>query len=150
MHTTVNNKMSSRPRTAPTKRSSLESLIQQCLPSLAPRHRSSSALASGRSSATGSRPTSRIENGGTDDKDEKERKEQIKEVMAFCEEIMGSRIPSSAPLDISTLPDVARQLLAQESRDGMSDKALRFNSTWNKLDRGVSFDFIMEVSSETD
>lgn len=58
--------------------------------------------------------------------------------MEFCEEIMDSRVPSSAPLDISTLPDVARRLLAQESRNGTGDKALRFNSSWNKLDKGVS------------
>ena len=72
-----------------------------------------------------------------DDKEEKQRKEQVKELMEFCEEIMDSRLPSSAPLDVSSLPDMARRLLAQDSRDGTGDKALRFSSSWNKLDKGV-------------
>jgi hypothetical protein len=54
--------------------------------------------------------------------------------MEFCEEIMDSRLPSSAPLDIGTLPDTARRLLAKK---GDEDKALRFNGSWSKLEKGV-------------
>jgi hypothetical protein len=57
--------------------------------------------------------------------------------MEFCEEIMDSRLPSSAPLDIGTLPDTARRLLAKKG-DG-EDKGLRFNGSWSKLEKGVSF-----------
>lgn len=56
--------------------------------------------------------------------------------MEFCEEIMDSRLPSSAPLDIGTLPDTARRLL---SKKGDEDKGLKFNGSWSRLEKGVSY-----------
>lgn len=76
------------------------------------------------------------------EQDERHRQEQVKELMEFCEEILDSRIPSSAPLDIKTLPDTARRLLASSGtghgRDVTGDKALRFSAAWSKLEKGVS------------
>jgi len=121
-------------RTRPTSQSNtrprppLESLIYTCLPSLAPsRPRPSS-------SASSSRPSSRIDHGQSDPREEAERQERVKELMEFCEEILDSRLPSSAPLDIGTLPDTARRLL---SKNGDEDTGLRFNGSWNKLEKGV-------------
>jgi hypothetical protein len=58
--------------------------------------------------------------------------------MEFCEEILDSRLPSSAPLDIGTLPDTARRILASTKKgDGSEDKALRFNGSWSRLEKGV-------------
>lgn len=56
--------------------------------------------------------------------------------MEFCEEILDSRLPSSAPLDIGTLPDTARRLLAKK---GDKDEGLRFNGSWSRLEKGVSY-----------
>jgi hypothetical protein len=136
-----------RPRPA-QDRSPLESLVYSCLPSLAPpRQRPSSAIPSGRSSAaSSSRPASRIDGTTVDEKEEKERHSRVKELMEFCEEILDSRLPSSAPLDLGTLPDTARRILAAGSGGGSKgagqreeDRALRFSSAWNKLDKGVSY-----------
>ncbi len=69
--------------------------------------------------------------------------------------VQSSRLPSSTPLNASTLPDAARRMLLQsssrsesratsrqshrgEEREGGSDRALRFGGIWNKLERGVS------------
>jgi hypothetical protein len=120
-------------RTRPGSQSSarprppLESLIYTCLPTLAPpRTRPSS-------SASSSRPSSHTDHV-SDPREEKERQDRVNELMEFCEEIMDSRLPSSAPLDIGTLPDTARRLLAKK---GDEDKALRFNGSWSKLEKGV-------------
>jgi hypothetical protein len=120
--------MSSRPRpgsqSSPRPRPPLESLIYTCLPTLAPpRTRPSSSASS-----------SRIDHG-SDPREENERQDRVKELMEFCEEILDSRLPSSAPLDIGTLPDTARRLLAKK---GDEDKGLRFNGSWSKLEKGVS------------
>jgi hypothetical protein len=124
--------MSTRPRPASVSsarpRPPLESLIYTCLPTLAPpRTRPSS-------SASSSRPSSHTDHG-SNPREEKEREERVKELMEFCEEILDSRLPSSAPLDIGTLPDTARRLLAKK---GDEDKALRFNGSWSKIEKGVS------------
>jgi len=58
--------------------------------------------------------------------------------MEFCEEILDSRLPSSAPLDIGTLPDTARRLLSSGKGGRDEDKGLRFNGSWKKLEKGVS------------
>lgn len=81
------------------------------------------------------------------EKEEKERQEQVQELVEFCSEILESRLPSSAPLDPTTLPDVARKLLAgREGRDGTGgERALRFNASWNKLDKRVSSDLALAV-----
>jgi hypothetical protein len=120
--------MSTRPRpgsqSSPRPRPPLESLIYTCLPTLAPpRTRPSSSASS-----------SRIDHG-SDPREENERQDRVKELMEFCEEILDSRLPSSAPLDIETLPDTARRLLAKK---GDEDKGLRFNRSWTKLEKGVS------------
>ena len=119
--------MSTRPRpgsqSSPRPRPPLESLIYTCLPTLAPpRIRPSSSASSSRT------------DHGSDPREEKERQERVKELMEFCEEIMDSRLPSSAPLDIGTLPDTARRLLAKK---GDGDTGLRFNGSWSKLEKGV-------------
>jgi len=119
--------MSTRPRpgsqSSPRPRPPLESLIYTCLPTLAPPRTRPSSASSSRT------------DHGSDPRVEKERQDRVKELMEFCEEIMDSRLPSSAPLDIGTLPDTARRLLAQK---GDEDKALRFNGSWSKLEKGVS------------
>lgn len=51
---------------------------------------------------------------------------------------MDSRLPSSAPLDIGTLPDTARRLLSSGKGGRDEDKGLRFNGSWKKLEKGVS------------
>jgi hypothetical protein len=58
--------------------------------------------------------------------------------MEFCEEILDSRLPSSAPLDIGTLPDTARRISSSRKNGGSDDRGLRFNSSWKKLEKGVS------------
>ena len=52
---------------------------------------------------------------------------------------MDSRLPSSAPLDIGTLPDTARRLLSSGKGGRDEDKGLRFNGSWKKLEKGVSY-----------
>jgi hypothetical protein len=134
-----------RPQSSSSSRPPLESLIYTCLPSLAPpRPRPSS----GRSSvASTSRPSSRLDHGLSDPKEEKERQERVSELMEFCEEILDSRLPSSAPLDIGTLPDTARRILSSRKDGGSEDRGLRFNVSWKKLEKGVS-SLIVGVMSE--
>jgi hypothetical protein len=137
--------MSQRSRPTSSSRSPLESLVYACLPSLAPpRQRPSSAIPSGRTSAaSSSRPGSRIDGPtANDEREDQDRKARVKELMEFCEEILDSRLPSSAPLDIGTLPDTARRILASGKKGpgaGVEDRGLRFNSSWNKLEKGVRY-----------
>ncbi|WVW80143.1 hypothetical protein I302_102118 [Kwoniella bestiolae CBS 10118] len=133
-------------------RSPLEQLVYSSVPSLAPprTHRGTIDARSGRSSVASSRPDSRAE---VDDEVEKERKERVRELMEWCEEIMESRLPSSAPLSASILPDTAKRILLQSSSrtDGRSasrqssrgessasgsERAMKFNGIWNKLEKG--------------
>ncbi|KAK4690096.1 gamma-tubulin complex component 3, partial [Tremellales sp. Uapishka_1] len=140
-----------RPRTTShPSRPPLESLIYSLIPSLAPAPKNRSGTASGRTSAAGSRPGSRAD---VDDETERERRESVRELMEWCEEIMASRLPSSAPLSTNTLPDVTRRILLQstssrtesrsasrqshrDERDGGSERASRFGAIWSKLERG--------------
>ncbi|WVQ93414.1 hypothetical protein IAU59_000485 [Kwoniella sp. CBS 9459] len=145
-----------RTSSTPAPRPPLEQLIYALVPSLAP-HRSQQRppgndARSGRSSVAGSRPVSRIDV----EEEERERREKVKELVDWCEDIMASRLPSSTPLSASTLPDAARRLLLQtsssrsesraasrqgargegkESESG-SERALRFSGTWSKLEKG--------------
>ncbi|RSH94655.1 Microtubule-nucleating Tub4p (gamma-tubulin) complex component [Saitozyma podzolica] len=105
LSTTSRQRTSSHPSRPP-----LESLVYALVPSLAP-------------------PRTRT----GDAEQEKERKDKVREVMEFCEEIMESRLPSSTPLAASTLSEAVRRLLLQSAG---SDKALRFGGLWNKLERG--------------
>lgn len=136
--------MSQRSRVTSSKRAPLESLVYACLPSLAPpRQRPGSVITSGRTTAaSSSRPSSHIDAADLyDETVEKERQARVQELMEFCEEILDSRLPSSAPLDIGTLPDTARRILAS-GKDGSGarneDRGLRFNAAWSKLEKGVS------------
>nr|XP_031862932.1 uncharacterized protein CI109_001407 [Kwoniella shandongensis]KAA5530004.1 hypothetical protein CI109_001407 [Kwoniella shandongensis] len=121
--------------TPTTVRPPLEQLVYSLVPSLAPPRSSNSRIdpKSGRTSAASSRPVSRA-----DDDVEKERKERVKELMEWCEEIMESRLPSSTPLSAATLPDTAKRMLMQSSKgdESGSERALRFNGIWSKLERG--------------
>ncbi|WWC87885.1 uncharacterized protein L201_002783 [Kwoniella dendrophila CBS 6074] len=141
-----------RPPSTSSSRSPLEQLVYSLVPSLAPprSHRTSLDVRSGRSSVASSRPDSRAE---VDDVTERERKERVKELMEWCEEIMESRLPSSTPLSASTLPDTAKRILLQsnsridgrsasrqssrgESSSSGSERAMRFSGVWNKLEKG--------------
>ncbi|WRT65700.1 uncharacterized protein IL334_002646 [Kwoniella shivajii] len=140
-----------RPSSSTTTRPPIEQLVYSLVPSLAPSrsHRTGIDSRSGRSLVASSRPDSRAD---IDDEIEKERKERVKELMEWCEEIM-ERLPSSAPLSSSTLPDTARRMLLQTASrpDGRSasrqsmrgeessigtERAMKFSGIWNKLEKG--------------
>lgn len=86
--------MSSRPRsTLRSTQSPLESLIYSLIPSLVPpsKYRPSSEIRSGRASVaavSGSRPGIRADVQVEVDEEERERKERVRELMEWCEEIM--------------------------------------------------------------
>nr|XP_018264728.1 gamma-tubulin complex component 3 [Kwoniella dejecticola CBS 10117]OBR86886.1 gamma-tubulin complex component 3 [Kwoniella dejecticola CBS 10117] len=139
-----------RPSTS-ASRPPLEQLVSSLVPSLAPPRSSrlNTDARSGRSSGASSRPESRAD---FEDEAEKERKERVKELMEWCEEIMESSLPSSTPLSASTLPDAAKRILLQSSRTDSrsasrqsnrgessssgSERAMKFNGIWNKLEKG--------------
>ncbi|KAL7419580.1 Microtubule-nucleating Tub4p (gamma-tubulin) complex component [Cryptotrichosporon argae] len=62
--------------------------------------------------------------------DEAARRERVRELVDVCDELLQRR--GSAPLDVGALPEQARLLLGRTD----ADKALRFNGTWSKLERG--------------
>lgn len=74
---------------------------------------------------------------------ERARRERVAELAEYCDDILNryvrrrycadsSRIPSSLPLGSNGLADTARRQLTNP------DDALRFNSLWSSIQRGVS------------
>lgn len=74
---------------------------------------------------------------------ERTRRERVAELVEYCDDILqryvrrrhcadSSRIPSSLPLGANGLADAARRQLTNP------DDALRFNSLWTAIRRGVS------------
>ncbi|OCF44974.1 gamma-tubulin complex component 3 [Kwoniella heveanensis CBS 569] len=112
-----------RTSSTPVPRAPLEQLIYSLVPSLAPHrsHRHSADVRSGRSSVASSRPVSRADV----EEEERERRDRVKELVDWCEEIMASRASSvqSARTD------------GRVNESG-SERALRFNGTWSKLEKG--------------
>lgn len=123
--------------TTPVSRPPLEQLIYSLVPSLAP-----------------------VRGTRTDDLKEKERRENVAEMMKWCQEILDrsvvsrrhrpviradilySNLPSSTPLSAETLPETVKRMIyasaSSGAKEGGAEKALKFNSIWNKLERGVS------------
>ncbi|WVQ74593.1 hypothetical protein IAR50_004194 [Cryptococcus sp. DSM 104548] len=94
----------------------LEQLVSSLIPSLAP--------------VRGARP---------DDPVEKERRERVEELTAWCQDILDSNLPSSIPLSENTLPDFVKRMVYSSKTTGSesgSNKALRLSSIWSKLERG--------------
>lgn len=123
--------------TTPVSRPPLEQLIYSLVPSLAP-----------------------VRGTRTDDLKEKERRENVAEMMKWCQEILDrsvvsrrhrpviradilySKLPSSTPLSAETLPETVKRMIyasaSSGAKEGGAEKALKFSAIWNKLERGVS------------
>ncbi|OXG74279.1 gamma-tubulin complex component 3 [Cryptococcus neoformans Gb118] len=103
--------------TTPVSRPPLEQLIYSLVPSLAP-----------------------VRGTRTDDLKEKERRENVAEMMKWCQEILDSNLPSSTPLSAETLPETVKRMIyasaSSGAKEGGAEKALKFNAIWNKLERG--------------